>query len=92
MSQIDADNGMTYDGMKGEVSYLEGGTGASPIFPGKATSARIASERIMKFTESWPEPFSDKYPFANPWMQKKDNKGKKDRPAGPSRPPPIQDL
>ena len=83
---------MTAQSMKELVAYVEGEAGTSAIFPGKATTASAASQRIIKFTESWPEPFSDKYPYANPWLQKKDNKGKKDRPAGPFRPPPIQDL
>ena len=56
-------------------------------------TASAAAEEIRKFTEAWPDPFlagssapSLNYPYSNPWGNKKDNKGKKDRPAGAYRP------
>ena len=40
-----------------------------------------AAKKIQEFTKAWPEPFAPAYPYSNPWANKKDNKGKKDRPA-----------
>ena len=36
--------------------------------------------QIIDFTLKYPDPFSEDYPYANPWLTKKDNKGKKDAP------------
>ena len=36
--------------------------------------------QIIDFTTKNPDPFSPEYPYANPWLTKKDNKGEKDAP------------
>ena len=76
---------MTPDAMSAEVAFLSGDAPSSPVFPktGKAKASH-ASEKIIEFTQKWPpsgEPFLPSYNFANPWATKKDNKGKKERPA-----------
>ena len=81
-----ADLGMTQEAASKEAKYLEGGEVPSPVFPGKATSVQTSCQRIVACTGSVPEPFSANYQYANPWLTKKDNKGKKDRPGPPQRP------
>ena len=87
-----SDMGIKPEMMPVELGYLEGDAGKGPLYPGKATPVSQAADRICNFTRSWPDPFAPDFNYANPWLTKKDNKGKKDRPAGSSRPSPNQSV
>ena len=67
-----------------EIAFHKGNE-RPPLFV-KPMKASEACKQITDFTKTWPEPFAPSYAYANPWATKKDNKGKKDRPAGPMKP------
>lgn len=71
--------------MQDEIAFFKG-TQKHPLYV-DASKASEAAAKIKTFTETWPDPFSPSYAYANPWSNKKENKGKKERPAGPTRPP-----
>ena len=68
-----------------EIAFLADGKEMPPLYL-NAMPASEAAKCIVKFTETWPDPFSPSYPYSNAWANKKDNKGKKDRPPGPVKP------
>ena len=76
--------GFTEEAAKDEIAFL-GGTEKAPLYM-SPMSASEAAVKIVGFTKTWADPFRPDFPYANPWATKKDNKGKKDRPAGPVRP------
>ena len=69
-----------------EIDFLKNGQNKGQLFRGQPCKASAAADELKKFTEEWPDPFKPNYAYANPWAQKKENKGKKERPAGPVRP------
>ena len=75
---------LTTDNAQAELDFL-GGKPAPPLYidPSKASDA-VA--KIVKFTKEWPDPFAPNYPYSSAWATKKENKGKKDRPAGAIKP------
>ena len=81
---------MSKQGLEDEDKFLSKEPIDSSIFPKSGpVTVSVASQKVMAFTQSYPptqDPFMTNYPYANPWATKKDNKGKKDKPAGPSRP------
>ena len=71
--------------LKDEIAFLKNGQEKGVLFK-SPMNASEAGKQIEEFTKKWPEPFAPNYGFTNPWASKKENKGKKDRPAGPVRP------
>lgn len=81
-----SDNGITsVEAAKAEADYLTGAGGNKPPFPHGPTKASESANRIIKCTQSVEEPFQPDFKWANPWLQKKDNKGKKERGGPPQR-------
>ena len=77
-------DGMTEESMKREIE-MHNGTASEPLHL-NPMSASEAAAKIKEFTETWPDPFKPGYQYSSPWATKKDNKGKKERPAGSIRP------
>ena len=71
---------LSEEAIKQEIAFLNDGTCASNLFK-DPMNASDAAAKIKSFTEEWPDPFAPTYNYSNPWGNKKDNKGKKDRPA-----------
>ena len=76
--------GVGAETIEAEIAFHKGNE-RPPLFV-KPMKASEACKQITDFTKTWPEPFAPSYAYANPWATKKDNKGKKDRPAGPMKP------
>ena len=77
--------------MEMEVAFLKDGVSAAPLYLNPSTASEAATA-LKKFTETWNEPFDPKYPYESAWCNKKENKGKKPRPAGPYKPPMKNDV
>ena len=75
------------ENMLTEIKFHQG-TPKAPLY-NDPMSASAAAKKIQEFTNKWADPFSPSYAYANPWSNKKDNKGKKERPAGPVKPKPA---
>ena len=73
---------MSEDCVAEEYKWANGNNGGSALFGPAIMSGNKAAGLIKLFTESCADPFKLEYAHANPWVAKKDNKGKKDRPAG----------
>ena len=58
---------------------------AGPLFGCRPLGAKEASMHIEEFTKAVPEPFLPSYPNTNPWVPKKENKGKGPTPAKSQR-------
>jgi hypothetical protein len=86
----DEDFGMSKESMVDEEKFLTKNTMESPIFPRSGpVPSSVAAQKVINFATQWPptgDPFMPTYAYANTWVPKKENKGKKDRPVGPSRP------
>lgn len=88
------EDGMTKDAAEAELNYLQKKGGSSKIFPSAGpVSLQEASKDIVSYATNsqWPDPFAPGYPYASPWVPKKDNKGKKERPNNAPRPP-VQNV
>ena len=74
---------MSAAALKLELSWLDGGAGEGDLY--KATPQAMKMEDVQKaliaFTNREPDPFMPNYEYENPWLAKKENKGKKPRPA-----------
>ena len=82
-----SDNGIsTVEVAQAELNYLNDAvTKASPVFPHSKTTVSASAQRIVDCTQSAPDPFMPNFPYASPWVTKKDNKGKKERSGPPQR-------
>ena len=70
--------------VKAELEFLKNGA-ESKLYKSPMPASE-AAQKIKEFTKAWAEPFAPSYNFSNPWATKKENKGKKERPAGKFRP------
>lgn len=75
------DSPYTEEEMKLELAYCNGTHEKGNLY-GTPMTAEAACKEVISFMESEAEPFSPNYAFANPWVPKKENKGKKDKPPG----------
>ena len=73
------------DALKAEIAFLQGEAEPGGLWR-EPMSAAAAANKVKDFTETWPDPFKANYQWANPWANKKENKGKKERPPGPIKP------
>jgi len=73
----------TEDELKAEKEYCNGSRAKDNLF-GTQMSAENAHKQVMDFMLNEQEPFLVGYQYQNPWVPKKDkeNKGKKEKPAG----------
>ena len=72
---------VTAEEMQPEIAFLADKLESPPLFR-DPMSASEAAAKVKAFTETWPDPFVPGFQWANPWAQKKENKGKKERPPG----------
>lgn len=63
--------------LKDEIAFHQGKE-SLPLYM-SPMSATDAAKKIQAFTTEYAEPFAPNYAFSNPWANKKDNKGKKER-------------
>jgi len=80
---------MSEECVKEEYQWANGNNGGSALFGPAIMTGKLAASKIKMFTESCVDPFKIEYAYANPWVAKKDNKGKKDRPASEKARPPL---
>jgi len=85
------ESGMSAEALKAELAYLTGDGPKMPIYPKEKSTLTEAGSRIITCATTVEDPFTSSFPHANPWLPKKDNKGKKDR-VGPPKRAPVQLL
>ena len=67
-----------------EKAWLIDGTKSGALWTDKAKASE-ASQQIIAFTNSIPDPLNPSFPYTNPWATKKENKGRKDAPPVPKK-------
>ena len=80
---VDIYESITADACRAEIDFLVNGKETKIYQQPMKASAAAAS--IANFTTKWADPFMPSYQYTNPWAAKKENKNKKERPAGPKR-------
>ena len=68
------------DVLEMELQFLQGQRPGSAVFAMGTEAASTRGDKIIKYATAEPDPFEPSYVWANPWLNKKENKGKKEKP------------